>query len=549
MDSQSTETASDTAAASRTRTAPRLKSWRTVALIGGGALAVWLITRVLLALRFPIYIDEGIFASFSQRVATNPSDRFAALIDDKGLLATWIGAILVHVGMAPIAAVRTYAIVSSFAAAAVTSLLTYRIWGTREALVVAWATVLLPFLFVYSIIAQYDPFIAATSTGALYIQLQLVKRPRLDLAMLLGFVMGAGVLTKPSGWFAVILIPASLICFDWKTPNRTRRLLAWAGCLAIAVVLTAVAYSLQMLSPGFYDAGPENHHPAGDAVRHAFAYFNDNLPANRSALIGYLTIPGIGFLLVGLWYAFHSRPRFAALLVLWALVPIGAASIVATIAAPRYLLVSMPLVALLIGLGIFRSIQLATQLPSVGARLASLAAVGLLVLPAVAFDGLVLKNPDTFRYPGLDEWHYTRANQLSGVPLDPIVDEIRDRAGPGPQVGVTAYNSWNPGLLSVVLNGGDAGPGMRFAVQGLPPSTRPKTEFLILEDTVRSPYITRGWPRAEIAGENTPPTSPDVIFQQIQPLIGRYKLIKRVERPRDGPAVLLYMKESASTSR
>ena len=80
----------------------------------------------------------------------------------------------------------------------------------------------------------------------------LERRPRLDLALLLGTTFGVLLLAKPNGALALVLLPASLLVFDWTAPRRWHRLAVWAGFIAIALSVTVCFSALPRLSPLAY---------------------------------------------------------------------------------------------------------------------------------------------------------------------------------------------------------------------------------------------------------------------------------------------------------
>ena len=322
--------------------------------IFAAAFAAWLVLRIVLAYRFPLYGDEGFFTSYTQLAWSNPAQRFVALLDDKGLLATWITAALMGLGLTPLGAVRSYAVLSGLVSAFATTAIAYRVWGKRVAAAVAVVLVLLPYLLVYDVVAEYDPFIAAMAMVALLLQLELVKQHGLDLALLLGFALGAGILTKQSGVFAILLIPVSLLTFDWRRADKRRCLLAWTGCIVVALVVTFLMNSLQYLSTAAYLPAVANHRLLGDALRHPFTYLHASAKPYFQAFIGYLTIPLLLPLGVGLWHGLRTRPRVTVVLVSWILLPALGAALIATVYVPRYALQCVPPLAILMGLGVVR---------------------------------------------------------------------------------------------------------------------------------------------------------------------------------------------------
>lgn len=526
-----------------------LSNRRVVIAIAVALLVAWLVSRLLIAWRFPLFLDDGIVASYGQITAFDRGARFIALLDNRGLMGGWMNAVLIYLGLTPIAAIRVYHLTSSLLTAIMTSLIAYRIWGTRVALTVAGIIVVLPYLFVYSVVGIYDTFVAACAMSALFIEMKLVEKPRFDLAMVLGFIIGAAVLTKQSGAFLLILLPFSLILFPWRQHDRDRQLLMWFAGAAIAVVITGLFYSLQFLTPIFYNT-PQipNHHPLGDAVAHAFTYFRRNWPGFQAALIGYLTPTLIVLLAVGIWHGFLSRPRHTTLLLIWVLIPVGSASIVATIWAPRYLLFAVPPLAAFIGLGLATAFAFVARQRALRIRLALAAGIAVLFVPALHLDGEVVANPETAAYPGADEWHYVTSEQLSGGPLSDVVGEIKQRTKAGHVPVVATFNSFNPGVLFVALNGRAYGPNTKYIVTGTQANVPGNAEFLVIEDRTIVPYYKYGWPLDSLLDRPGARGIIDQHYRDVRPALTRFRLIRRIDRPRGGASVFLYEKRPASAN-
>jgi 4-amino-4-deoxy-L-arabinose transferase-like glycosyltransferase len=524
------------------RRVPGLRGSRGAALAFGIVLMVWLATRIVLATRFPLYGDEGIFASLTQLVWSNPEQRFVALIGNKGLLSTWTTGAMMGLGLGPVAAVRGYALLSGLVTLVATTALTVRIWGRRVAIAVAVVLVLLPYMLVYDVVAQYDPFIAAAAMVSLLLQLKLVQRARLDLALLLGLVLGAGLLTKQSGTFAVLLIPVSLVCFDWKGPALWRRLVSWIGCVVLALVLAFLIWALQYASPAAYLPVVENHRLLRDALPHPLRYLDQSFGPYFRTFVGYLTVPLLIPLLVGLVDALLTRLRITLVLLCWIAIPAAGAGLIATEFVARYTLQCVPPLAMFMGVGVVRIYT--TARAHARLRVLILGLLGLLFAQAIVFDGLVLARPNEIRYPGQDDWQYMRSEQLAGPPLQAVIDTIRrgKAANPGVRLTVGSFNSFNVGEMDALLNGRHTGWQSPYILSGVDPTKPPTQKYLIIEKYILSPYFDWGTPLDELVGSPSPRGVVDSRYLQIRPYLRKYRLVLVAPRPRNGPSVYLYVR-------
>ena len=64
--------------------------------------------------------------------------------------------------------------------------------------------------------------------------------------------IGAGGLTKPTTSVGVVVLPFTLLLFDYASPLLRRRLLVWAGYAVLALALGYAITSIARLTP-LYD--------------------------------------------------------------------------------------------------------------------------------------------------------------------------------------------------------------------------------------------------------------------------------------------------------
>src|SRR5207302_5192584 len=106
------------------------------------------------------------------------------------------------------------------------------------------------------------------------------------------------------------------------------------GCTALALAVAGLGYSVLFLTPLYDQLGAilkakNYYHPVGDTLDHFWTYFNQNKGGFRQALIGYFTWPLIAAGLLGAAVAWRARARLTALLLLWVIVPLIAAFVIA----------------------------------------------------------------------------------------------------------------------------------------------------------------------------------------------------------------------------
>jgi 4-amino-4-deoxy-L-arabinose transferase-like glycosyltransferase len=405
------------------------------AAFAAALLALYVATRAALLWRFPPFTDEALYAQWTWQGYHVPEDRFTSLATGKEPLLPWAGMAWMRLGAEPITAVRLVSAAAGLVTVLLVALLAREL-SPRRAVWAAAATtaVLLPFFVVNTVIGLYDPLATAAVAAALLLQLRLARRPTLGEALLLGLALGAGLLTKGTTYFALLLIPLGAVVFDWRSAGRARRLAAWLGSLVLAVAVAGLAYSTMQLSE-FYDdfrAAQEPSatpvHSFGDALRDLGHWLDQNGPPYLDALVGYFTLPLLVLCGLGIVVAVRERPRPAIVVAIWALVPIAGAILLSDVTHARYLLTGAPPLVVFVGVG---AVALFEWARARRGPLVAAAAVALVALPALAYDARILANPSTASYPSNDDQEYA-TGWPAGSPWPRVADELRKRAAGGP---------------------------------------------------------------------------------------------------------------------
>ena len=401
-------------------------------------------TRLGLLRRFPGFIDEAGYASWALRVHDSVNDRFVALAYGKLPLLSWLGAGFVFAGIDPLDAVRLVSILAGLATMTIAALLAGRLGGRPAALAAAALYAVLPLAFVHDVIGVMEPLVTALLAVALYLQVRLAERPQVVTGLLLGATMGAALLTKETGFFALVLLPASLLAFNWKGDRLARRLLSWVGCAVTALAVTGIVYLVLTLSE-LWDDYPRARESLGivrsfgDGVTHPLRWIQQTWPTYRPELIGYVTVPIALAVVVGVSFALRRHVRLASIFLLWLLVPLFVDLIFLPGAFSRYLVPMSPLIAVFAGYGLVcggQALAQAVRRPQHTAWIT--AGVALVVVStALVFDARVLANPSSAPYPGSSRGEYA-TGWGAGTGWPQLAAELRRRAENGPIV-VASY--------------------------------------------------------------------------------------------------------------
>lgn len=330
----------------------RFRATTRLAIIASFAIGVtYIATRLVNLTQIPIFTDEAIYIRWSQIGAADANWRFISLTDGKQPFFTWVIMVLLRsLHGDPLFVGRLASVLAGAGSILGIGLLAYELFRRKKiAFVSSLLYLVCPFALVYDRMALYDSMVGMFSIWSLYLAILLVRRLRLDVALLLGMVLGMGMLNKSSGFLSLYLLPATLLLFDWSASKRWKRLLQWVGLALVAGFLSQLLYSVLRLSPLFSMVSQKDAvfiYPIGEWFRHPFLFLEGNLRGLFDWLIGYLTwpiffaaiIPAIGGLYV-------RREKF--LLYFWWLAPFIALALFGRILYPRFIFfMTMPLLIL-----------------------------------------------------------------------------------------------------------------------------------------------------------------------------------------------------------
>lgn len=422
-------------------------------------LGLYILTRLLLFWRFPAYWDESFYAVQAQTGLDFPATRFSELADGKGPLFEWFAILFVGGGISPLSAVRLVSFLAGFSTMGTTALIARRLAGRTAAIVAGGLYVALPYFLVYDVHGFVDPLLAALATGALLLQIQQAENARLDRAFGLGLVLGAAVLTRELGILAILLLPFSLLCFDFAGPQRVARFGRWVGCTAVSLVLAGLCHSVLYLSPTYYQVAQIQKTTAlgiqsrsiSAALGDPFSYVSTIWPDVRGAFAGYIGLPLLAVVLGVILVSLRQRRKLPLLVTLWALAPIAAVMMITQFGYPRYFLTAIGPLTALAAAGLVWFVRwLPTRISRIGRAGATGLAALTLVLPLI-LDANVLAAPGTAKYPGEDDYEFA-GGWASGTGLNVIGNALTRLAGPGPGQTIVAGVYFTPWNLAVRFN-------------------------------------------------------------------------------------------------
>lgn len=327
-------------------------------LISVGILILYFFTRLYNILGLPIFTDEAIYVRWAQIASNDAAWRFISLTDGKQPMFIWIAMVLMKFIYDPLLAGRAVSVIAGFGSMVGIFFLTKEIFNSpstgsgqakKIALLASFIYMLYPFALVYDRMALYDSLVAMFIVWSLYFEILLVRYIRLDLALILGMIIGLGMLTKTNATFALILLPFLFLLFNFKDKKWKEKFGKLILFSLIAAFLANAMYTILRLSPFYHIIESKNYvfiYPVREWLTHPFTYFFTNLSALVDWVVIYMTMPFL-ILVVSSFLVGKKYFREKILLFTWFIIPFIALAFFGRIMYPRFILfMTMPLLIL-----------------------------------------------------------------------------------------------------------------------------------------------------------------------------------------------------------
>lgn len=404
-----------------------ISEYKKTGFILGILLCLYFLTRLINLTIIPIFTDEAIYLRWAQIALGDASWRLISLTDGKQPLFIWFTMIAMKYIEDPLVAGRLVSVLSGAGGMVGMFFLASKISGKqRIGYIASFLYIISPFFLVYDRLALMDGLLAAIGIWSFYLSLILVKRVRLDVALILGMLIGVGLLTKSSANFFILFLPVSLILFDFKNKQWKTNLQKWIGCVVCIVVISQAMYTILRLSPFFHMIGQKDHNfilTLGEFLHNPFIYARGNMQGLLTWLGEYLTWPVFVLTIISSLYLLKKNIKVAGVLLLWFLVPFLALSFFGKILYPRYLLF------MIISLPVLLSFFIADMVALKG-KIWVKALIILCFIPTLWFDILLLTVPVNAPLPLADK------SQLltywpSGYGVQNVIKFARDKAKNG----------------------------------------------------------------------------------------------------------------------
>lgn len=300
----------------------------------------------------PVFADEAIYIRWAQVMKAEPTLRFLPLTDGKTPLFMWLMMPVFKIVADPLYAGRVLAVISGLTTLTGVYLIGRLFLNKRIALLSAFLIAITPYMFFFDRMALVDTLLAGFVTWSILFGFLLVKYKRIDLAMVLGYLLGGGLLTKTPGMFNVLMIPLTALTLNFSSKGRV---LKTAGLFLISITIGLGIYNLLRLGPGFSSLNSRN----SDYVRNPLDLLQNPLdpflPHLRDlsnfwpSLLGY---PVLLALVIGIVFMLIKKSRYAIAIFLIALGPLLIQMFLLQTFTARYMLFSIPPFLIIAAFGI-----------------------------------------------------------------------------------------------------------------------------------------------------------------------------------------------------
>lgn len=301
---------------------------------------LFFVIRLWNLLSLPIFTDEAIYIRWAQIAAGDAAWRFISLTDGKQPSYVWFAMVLLKFFDDPLMAGRMVSVFAGFVTMIGMFFLGRELFkNTRIGILCALLYVLYPMAVVYDRMALYDSLVSLFMVWSFYLTVLLVRTLRLDVALILGMVIGGGVLTKTSVFFSMYLLPFSVLLLKFTKKNSKERVLKYIGLCFVACFLGFGIYNLLRLSPFFHIIEEKNAifvYPFSEWISHPFTFLIGNLSGQFDWLTTYLTLP-VFFLALSAPFVKTSYAREKLVLFIWFFAPFLALALFGKTLYPRFI--------------------------------------------------------------------------------------------------------------------------------------------------------------------------------------------------------------------
>lgn len=303
----------------------------------------------------PVFADEAIYIRWAQIMKAEPTLRFLPLSDGKTPLFMWVMMPVFKIVSDPLLAGRILGVFSGLGSLIGVFLLGAIFFNRKTGLFAAFFLAITPYIFFFDRMALVDSMLSMFTIWSILLAFLIVRYQRIDLAMVLGYFLGAGLLTKTPGMFNVLTMPLSILTLKFNAKNRLNKIFKVFGLFVISIGIGLGIYNILRLGPGFTSLSARNQ----DYVRDPMDLLKNPLDPFMPhlgdliewwpLLLGYPLIIAIG---LGLIFGLLKKNKYLMALFLIGLGPLIIQMALLRTFTARYMLFSIPTFILIAAFGI-----------------------------------------------------------------------------------------------------------------------------------------------------------------------------------------------------
>lgn len=272
----------------------------------------------------PIFADEAIYIRWAQVMRAEPTLRFVSLTDGKTPLFMWFMIPLFKVFSDPLFAGRFLSVFAGFFTLLGVFFLAKKLFHTKAALWASLLYVITPYTVFFDRMALVDSMLSAFTIWSMYFAIWLVRSMRLDLAMILGYLLGGALLTKTPAMVNILVLPITLLALRKNAKNKYPFVKA-LGFLAVSALIALVIYNLLRLGPGFSQLSSRNQDYVFSPYELKGRILDPFIPHLHDMADWFprlFTIPVLLLIGIGIYQLLFTVNRLGMVILIWALIPL-----------------------------------------------------------------------------------------------------------------------------------------------------------------------------------------------------------------------------------
>lgn len=297
----------------------------------------------------PVFVDEAIYVRWSQIMKNEASLRFLPMSDGKQPLFMWATIPLFKVVSDPLVATRTLSTLAGLSSMIGLGILSYLFFENISiSLLTALLYAVTPFTVFFDRMALADSMLAMFGVWTLVFFKKFLDKRSFDWAMLTGFAIGGGLLTKsPAIFFYLWIFLLAIFQINFRSENKKSYLNLLIGTFYI-LAISQVMNAILKLGPNSNMVGSRNLdylYTFKEVLSHPTVPLIGNLKTTWNWLWILLT-PTI---LLGVVFGFINKKHrnLFYLLLLCSFVPLFSQALIAKVYTSRYILFAIyPLIPL-----------------------------------------------------------------------------------------------------------------------------------------------------------------------------------------------------------